>query len=83
MNIGELIHAIDEAFTGTVLPEGEDVRKAVRQRDFLDESDPSLPESGLSRDALTKELLLKYYDFLFYLSPGGVLYYLPSAMKMI
>ena len=34
-------------------------------------------------DDISEEELLKYYDFIFFLDPEGVMYYLPSYIKVI
>ena len=74
-----LIAEIKEAFEDLSYP-NYDYFNAIVDRDYLDISEVKVSdERKLWRD-VSKDEVIKYYDFIFYLKNEGVIYYLPAYM---
>ena len=74
---------LKEAFSTVPYPVGDDYFKAIADRDYVSVSDVNPgDEKKISAD-IGRDLLLKYYDFLLFLKPDGIQYYLPAYIQVI
>lgn len=71
---------IAKAFSDVVYPHNHDFYRAIADREYQDyESENQIKKWH----DVTKDDLIKYYDFIFFLDEHGVIYYLPAYMHLI
>lgn len=75
-----ILDRIVSSFSSVPYPYGHDYFRAIADRDYL-EYMPT--EQKKCWGNVSEEELLKYYDFIFFLPQEGVIYYLPSYIKLI
>ena len=75
-----ILENIASSFSSIPYPHGDDYFKAIADRDYLE-----FKPGGRKKywDSISEDELLKYYDFIFFLPQEGVIYYLPSYIKLI
>ena len=74
-----LLDEIDASFSEVSYPYGKDFYRAIADRDY---QDYVLSNKEKRWTDITKDELMKYYDFIFFLDANGVVYYLPLYMKL-
>ncbi len=75
-----ILDKVVSSFSSVPYPYDYDYFKAIADRDYLDFKPGDQKKHW---DDISEEELLKYYDFIFFLDPEGVIYYLPSYIKVI
>ncbi len=76
----KILNQIDSAFSDVPYPDSGDFFTAIADRDYEEREDL---KNKKKCSQVTKQDLEKYYDFLCFLNSDGVIYYLPSYMKLI
>lgn len=79
MEIDSLIAAIHSAFDGIPYPSGHDFYKAIADRDYKE----MISGQEKKWEDISEQEILKFYDFVFFLKPSGVIYYLPAYMEWV
>jgi len=77
------LERLEDAFSAVPYPVGDDYFKAIADRDYRSISDVNPGCERMICAHVGRELLLKYYDLLFYLSASGIQYYLPAYIRTI
>lgn len=75
-----LIEDIKKIFSDLTYPNDKGFYHAIADRDYLEIQDEYEKKEW---EDVTKEDLVRFYDFIFFLDHDGVIYYLPAYMCLI
>lgn len=80
MDVAEFSKEINAAFANVPYPTSRDFYQAIADRDYKINELTSKIKKAVD---VSKEDIKKYYDFIFFLDTDGVIYYMPSYMRLI
>jgi hypothetical protein len=82
--MNSLINQVKGVFKNITYPKDNDFYKAIADRDYLDVSEINSNGKEKKWEDISKEELLKYYDFIFFLNEDKEkIYYLPAYLTHI